>query len=453
MTGHLRGAAGGTRGGPAAWVAWGAWAGLAVVGAFFIARFSADMPLWDEAIYVPVLADEEPASIEFLWRQHTDHRIPLPKAVYLLVAGAAGGDFRAPAFFNLAAMAVASALVLSTLRRLRGSASVTDAIVPLSALHLGQSGAFLWGFQVQFTLSVLLLAAWTWGTIGGAPSRGRAVVRSFALVLLPLCGGNGIATALPLATWHLFAAAAARRDPDRRREATLLAAPAQIALALAGAILLSLDGTLARGVDAGRIPAVALQFLGGALGPAGSLGWDGSSLAPWLLPLGAIAVAAAVAACALLLVRTDAPSRPEAFALLACLAAQILLGLSVAYARSSHGPLAGLHLRYVPLATPLAWFLVLAWERAAPPGLRVPGLRVALAGGLLLAAYGTRVGILQGMNRAGRCREISTMLRLGWPPRGIAEHHAATIGIPPAEFEEQVRLLRAARLGPFREDR
>ena len=69
------------------------WAVFAVGAVAFVAVIGTNAPYADEWEFVPALVGEEPA-LPWLWQQHNEHRLPLPRAVYLTLF-ALTHDFRA----------------------------------------------------------------------------------------------------------------------------------------------------------------------------------------------------------------------------------------------------------------------------------------------------------------------------------------------------------------------
>ena len=57
----------------------------------------------DEWELVPALAREQPISPAWLWAQHNEHRIPLPKLVLLGLFAVSDNDIRSGMFFNVCA--------------------------------------------------------------------------------------------------------------------------------------------------------------------------------------------------------------------------------------------------------------------------------------------------------------------------------------------------------------
>ena len=86
-------------------------------------------------------------------------------------------------------------------KRLRGRMSYADAFFPLALLHPGHCPCLLWSTPVEFppVLAGTLLLIIVWGD---AQLRlGTAILAGICLVLLPLCGGPGLALVPALALW------------------------------------------------------------------------------------------------------------------------------------------------------------------------------------------------------------------------------------------------------------
>src|SRR5688572_15035986 len=65
---------------------------LAALG--YVLAFGHNIPWGDEWEFVPALTGREPAGLPWLWAQHNEHRLPLPRAIYLGLFRLTG-DFRA----------------------------------------------------------------------------------------------------------------------------------------------------------------------------------------------------------------------------------------------------------------------------------------------------------------------------------------------------------------------
>src|SRR5438874_2145914 len=106
---------------------WLLWALLLASALAFVALFGTDLPYWDDWNMIPAVVGRQPISLGWLWALHNEHRIPLPKLLYLGLAWAAGGDLRAGMIFNVLVLGAASALLLAAVRRARGRTVLADA--------------------------------------------------------------------------------------------------------------------------------------------------------------------------------------------------------------------------------------------------------------------------------------------------------------------------------------
>src|SRR5919206_1760323 len=135
---------------------WVVWATTLAAALGFVARFGSNVPSWDDWDMVPTLTGRQPVTPAWLWSQHNEHRVPLPRLLFLALNRLTVTDFRVTMYFDLLAMAgVASAMIL-TARRIRGRTILADAFFALLLLNWGQAANLLWGWQLQFYASVIM---------------------------------------------------------------------------------------------------------------------------------------------------------------------------------------------------------------------------------------------------------------------------------------------------------
>src|SRR5262249_20848343 len=158
---------------------------------------------WD---MVPVRTGRQPLTLDWLWAQHNEHRIPLPKLLYVALARGCG-DLRAGMVFNVLCLAAVAAGLILAVRPRRGRTVLTDAVVPLVLLHLGQQQTLLWSFQVGSLTGTLLLGAVLALLIVGDEGANSPAALGVAacLLALPFCGANGLVFVPALAIWLLCA--------------------------------------------------------------------------------------------------------------------------------------------------------------------------------------------------------------------------------------------------------
>src|SRR5215510_9163906 len=98
---------------------WAIWAAMLAAGLALVARYGSNVPSWDEWDMVPTLTGAQPVSAEWLWSQHNEHRVPLPRLV-LLAVNCFGPDFRIAQVLNVLALGAVAAGLILAVRRARG---------------------------------------------------------------------------------------------------------------------------------------------------------------------------------------------------------------------------------------------------------------------------------------------------------------------------------------------
>lgn len=98
---------------------------LACVGfaLLLIALYGRNIPLAEDWTMVPALTGNEPHFWQWLWSQNNEHRVPLPRALYLILLTITGGDFRVGMVFNVFLLGILALAMLWTSRYLRGGQS------------------------------------------------------------------------------------------------------------------------------------------------------------------------------------------------------------------------------------------------------------------------------------------------------------------------------------------
>jgi hypothetical protein len=373
---------------------------------------------------VPALAGRPPMTLSWLWHQHNEHRIPLVRLLLYATTRLSRGDFRGPPLLNAALLALCAALTLRTLRSWRGHSALIDAAAPLLLLQLASS-ALTWGQELQFVSATAL-------TLGVVFYRS-----GICLVLLPLCGGNGVVLAVPLACWL---AVSGWRSQPRRSMAFSIAT-----LALVGFYLVGWHPAANHDWPAPSL----LQSLMTAMRYAASFFYP-----PFLddLPLGGCLIVAWAAFASVLLAtryRRAPEERARVSTLAAFLFAELLLALVVGRGRGGRGWEPGLEYHYASAAAGLgvALLLVTALYTPAPSRRLVYG--AVLAGtGLMYASH------LHDAFRARDRREedeVTAELRAGVPGATIVERHIRVLNyVDDARGREVIgRELDDLRAGGF----
>lgn len=427
------------------WLVW------AVMTGVLVTLFAADrssVPLAEDWYMVPAYTGHEPDFFSWLLSQNNEHRVPVPRLVYLAILFLTGGKFAAVGWFNLALQSATAAGLIIALRRLRGHTDVADAFFPLLLLHWGHSAQFLFPFLVSLLIPVsatLLL-----GCVLARPqslARGWvAALASFALLVLPGCGFVGLLH-VPVFATVLGAAAWTHR---RQAPAAALLIAVAIALTMLGSALYFVDYYTPwwNPPNPGWLPSLrtALRVL--------SLGFG---LAP--LEAGKAFVALTVVlmlATAWCLVRAArycaAGERLRTWATLLFAVDTVGFALAVGWSRSGWVPQFGIPSRYAVFAIPAFASCYLAWALLGPGRWRcwVPrALAVVL---LMLVPWNTRAGntYFADWYRQGM-RAVHADLRAGIPLDELARRHQPFLfhALKPETIAEHMQWLREAGVPAF----
>jgi hypothetical protein len=417
-----------------------AWAVLSLAALAFVLNFGSNVPTVDEWEFVPVLTGHEPVG-PWIWAQHNEHRLPLPRAVFVGLIGITR-DFRSGMVLQVALLSVLSLWLTRTAAELRGRPVWADVFFPISLLHLGHWENYLLGYQICFVLFTVFAAAL--GVVAVRATRDtafRSGVQAGCLVLvLALCGGSGLVLIPPVVVWLLYLAAVARRIGPRWH-AAVVAGLAGLAVIYLGVYALTYLSPSNHPPPSGD-PVAVLVVAGEVLAMAPGIGLAGAwpAVAVAMLLLGAATLG---------LVARDlrAPERrPSAVGLIAVAAGLGGLALAVGVGRAAFGDTMGLWARYALLTWPLLGIAYLAWVRQGGWGGKwVPiGLCVAAA---LAFPPNNLTGLIRGNDRHTTLAAVVVKVRAGAPPEVVAagfkntadagQEGRAILGIP---------MLKEARL-------
>jgi hypothetical protein len=377
---------------------WGVWALMLSAALGCVGTYCSRVPFWDDWALVPEVTGNRVISPSWLWEQHNEHRVPLPKLLLVGLYRLTGFDFRAGVFVNVLALAGLAALLIWTARAVRGRPAYSDAFFPLVLLHWGQYESFFISFTVNLVLPTvlvgLLLAVLVWSRDGLTLRAG--LFAGVLLVLLPLFGGSGVALVPALA---LGLGCAGVRSWKRADNAGRWGGAVFIGLASAALVLVALtlrgyhrpyycyDPALAglRAQVRTPVQVLAMSF--------GAAGW-------WLWPLSGVVAVALVAVTLVLLGRAWRKRPGERFrtaGLLWFLMAVLCLVLLVGWGRSVQGPRAGFQSRFATLVVPLLLGMYFIWDLYEP--LAVAGRGRAVLFGLACLAF--PFNTYEGVNTSG----------------------------------------------------
>jgi hypothetical protein len=435
------------------WAIWLLTAIMSLALLFFVYRHGDNVPFFDDWLIVPAMTGHEPITFQWLWSQHNEHRMPVQKLLLLGLYRISASDFRAGMFYSAAALIVMTCFLLGVAFRLRGEIALTDAYIPLLLLSWGHYNNLLWSVCAGY-LTITLLAVLPIGMIAWSRVPGRATALGMAVVVctLPLTGAIGLTFACPLAAWMLLTAIAVRKtNPGAAGD-----------LAIGGVLSLCLMALYFVGYHGSGIPSAAssgswlkasVDFLSLSMGPLGELGQPelaGVSVREvWGYAAGGILVVSAALNAARAILDRPEFVRRSGMALL--IMGSVLLALAIGWGRTQ-----SLWPRYVTLGAPglLAVYMstLLSPRRFLGSMLRWLFLVVAM-----LAAWpNAMAGLTKAEERHGKIAAFEQEMHAGIPPMILADHYSRppnAIHVRPRwqQFAADIRFLKAAGIGPFRE--
>lgn len=415
-----------------------------------IATKGSNVPSWDDWDMVPTTTGHQPVTMEWLWSQHNEHRVPMPRLLTLALMRFVAMDFRIGMFFNaLATAALALGLVLTT-RSIRGQSSFADAFFPIVLLNWGQAINLLWCWQVQFYASMLLAGALLILIARISPiHRFLVLVAAICIVFLPLCGANGLGMVPAMALWLGYAAVLQWRTVGARPNAITLATFAFIAILLVGLYFIGYH----------RVPyhpsthnprlivRTAIQFLTMGFGP-GVVGLSLDHRSPiffWKFICAAVAGLFLATAWILLMTwRKEPEQRMRVAGLLLFIGAMLSLALGLGMGRE------GFETRYITLSVPAVCAVYVTWSIFGPPRLQ-RAVRIALfATALAILPANTRWGWQYATDFKSHLTAFETDLRAGTPPYKLVQRYAYYLHLHHDILTDYMPMLRDAGIGAFR---
>jgi hypothetical protein len=417
------------------WLPAAVWLALTVAALGFVGTFGHDLPWADEWEFVPAVVGDEPLG-QWLWRQHNEHRLPLPRLAWL-VATRTAGDFRGGMVVQVLILSGTALLMMAAAVRLRGGLHWADVFFPLTLLHWGHAENLLMGYQLCFVLvSAATAGLAVTATVATPANRFRTGLWVIAFTaVLTLCGAGGLMVALPACGWLVYLGVAEARAGNPGRGTLLIAA----VVAVAGYFWLYF--TDYRRPD--HHPSPALGFHSVAVF-AEVIAVGCGIAVEWIWPAAAVAtlVCIGLATQRFAVLLRIPKGRPMAVGGLAVLAGVLLVAAAVGLSRGPMGFDMGLWPRYAVLSWPAVAVVYLGWSNA-------PGLQAYLAWfAAILLPFNCAAGVRWAQGYDTLNSALTSDARNGLPAATVAKH---------VEFQGQAEraerglpLLQAAGLGPYR---
>lgn len=423
------------------------WAALALGAAAFVLMIGTNAPYADEWEFVPALVGEEPA-LPWLWRQHNEHRLPLPRAIYLSLFKVTH-DFRAGMLLQVVMLSALAFYLMRVAAKLRGTPHWSDVFFPVSLLHVGHWENFLMGYQVCFVLFCVLATGLAVLALRMTPRNAfrRGAAAGVLLMLLALTGGSGLAVVPPVAAWLAFVAWSVWRTGERGR-AALLMLLALLPVAYLGVYFVGYERPPDH-PEPSTDPLAVLPVAAAVLALAPGVGLSGVW---WAVAAAEVALGAWTIA---LLVRRGRAEALSTVGLVAVAAGVAGVALAIGAARAEWGAARVLQFaRYSLLVWPLLAAAYLSWVKLGRKW--VP---VALCAAAALAfPTNTGTGILNGAALKGEYAAVEADAAGGMTAEQVANAEDRRITRNPEttaivlQRDRAIRgisLLREARVGIF----
>jgi hypothetical protein len=377
------------------------WLLMILVAFNFMVHYSSRVPLAEDWLMVAPLVGKEPDLLRWVWSQVNEHRIPFPRLIYLVLLQLTNGDFRVGGFFNLGLLGTLSLAMVWVARQLRGGQThFTDAFFPLIWLHLGHSANLLMGWQVTQVIPTCLIGVLLLFFVGQKTFATPvvAVFSGIILMLLPLCGINGLFYVPFLAFWLSYCAILhwyrVKTNGGPRWISKFLVGSTVIVLSLTALYFVgyqraywnppspSLKATLVTGI----------KLL--------ALGWGPFVSRSWTVT-GTITVSLLLVSIVTMIrgiLRNKGLDRHRAFGIFFFFGNLILFSLAVGHARAGWVPKLGLPIRYVIFAVPILCAVFFIWELYGVRRFRIVIQRGLLIGMLLFLLFNTVAGFYDFTN-------------------------------------------------------
>lgn len=412
------------------------WVALFAAAIYYVARFAGADPFGDEWDLMAGITYQEPY-LNWLWTQHNEHRLPLPKLIYTWLLNVSNFDARAGGLATVGVLGAVSLAFVFAVRRLRGTTEYADAFFPIAFLNWGHFENYLIGFQISFAMSMALACVWLLSALSWCECRQPASLKwmGIALILLPLCGAHGLVYAPPLGIASLWLARSAPRFAKVYMTITVGAAWV-ITAANFHNYASPADHPHSTGIAASLH--IALEVLSLGWGWVGQMTWPASGIL-----MGTFIFSSA--ALILLAMRSRPDERDRLMTFAAVAAGMIALALGIGWGRSGFGPLAGFAVRYAIFMLPLMAAGYLLWVRH---GGRLCGSLVPMGMFTMAALFLTqhcRTGLTEGRDNAAAMAAFASDLHADLSPDELARKHPRLY--PNAErFAARIRVLQSAEI-------
>jgi hypothetical protein len=429
---------------------------MMLVAIVFLVKYGRIFPLNEDWWLVPPLTGNEPNLAKWLWTQQSEHRIPLPRLMLLGLLKATHGDFRAGMLFNAIIFGGLAFFMIQVSRHLRGGrTSFADAFFPITLLHLGHYPNFAWSWMLTFNFPTVVICGVLLILVSQRTlATPRAtVVAGISLVLLPLCGANGLIFVPILALWLGYCGVlhwrAVKTKGGRRWIGGFLLGSTVVALCLTAWYFVGYErpSWLPPHPGLGASLETAVKFLAMGFGPAVRISWTPSIVAT----IGILVPSAVVAVLGVL--RHEDQERHRALGVLVFFGNMAGFALAMGWGRAAaisdfYGEWP---IRYVVLAVPALFTAFFVWELYGPAKLRTAVQNALFLVMFLLIPFNTMYGLGWRDWFLEKDKSLEQDLVAGTPASTLAERHGDLLCrlADPSVVAGMIEMLHEAGIGPF----
>jgi hypothetical protein len=418
-----------------------------------VTEYGSNVPSWDDWDMVPFVTGHHPITMKWLWSQHNEHRVLLPRLLFLGLMRLVTMDFRIGMYANVLGTGVLALALIFSARRLRGRSSFLDAFFPLLLLNWGQAANILWCWQLQFYASMLLAGA-ILALISCAltpPKLLPSAAVGTCVLLLPLCGANGVSLVPALALWLEYGAVLHWRTGTRlgKRNAIILSVFALLGVLFVGLYFLGYHKvpyhpSTYRPLSVCR---TAVQFITMGFGPGVvGLGFDRRLPMPlWEIVCAAVAVLFVLTGWRLVRTwRTQPNECARAAGIVLYLAAMLSLALGIGLGRN------GFETRYVTLSVPALCAVYLAWSIYGSLHMQRVVRAALFVTSAIVLFPNIGWGLLYARDLRSHLAAFEKDMLTGMPPYQLIQRHARYLHLHHTVLMDYMPMLRRAGVGSFR---
>lgn len=373
---------------------WGIWLLMTCVAMACLGMYGHNIPLAEDWTLVAPFTGHEPRFWEWLWSQNNEHRVPLPRLMLLGLLHLSGGDFRSGMVFNVLILAIIAAVLILVTRNLRGGkTNIYDSFFPMSLLHLGNWENLFWSWQLSFVFPAVLIIVCLIMFVSQphlATPR-SAIIVSICMMLLPLCGANGLLFTPFLILWSSYTGFRylSESHEQQRWPATLLLIGSAFALIILILYFIDYQNPTWTPPNPGLLASLktSAKFLALGFGPGIKWAWEAGVFVAFAL------LAITIYILLKTILRMPTPKQHQAIGIALFLGNLLLIALVMGWGRAAMVPKVGLPMRYVLLSVPTLLAIFFIWELYSSPQHSRFVQRILFITACLLLPFNTQAGV------------------------------------------------------------